>query len=342
MAKTTVNAREILADIKLGMDNTALMEKYQLSEKGLQSLFKKLTDAGVLKPKQGEPEERGSEPDKSVHVAWKCPACGKPQTRQVDECPDCGVIVAKFREAPVKGELDDGPQRKVLEEEKAGEYVWKCSNCGKLQAESFEQCPECHAIGSKVKTPRMPEGRQKALPLVEQKPNWPQTLHAQARDPNKRLQVGYIVFASAITLMTLLYLTVPKQTVPIEEYSKEGLPYVVTRYRETPGCYIVALFGTVSLVGLGIMISELIKAERRWPRLLLYAGLALTLSGVLMYQFSEAIEQFFFNLGFALERGAWGRWETIGTCAIVIGIVSTLPGLYLLAQERLSQKLTKQ
>ena len=49
MAKKTINAKEILADIKAGMDNAALMEKYQLSEKGLQSLFKKLTDAGVLK-----------------------------------------------------------------------------------------------------------------------------------------------------------------------------------------------------------------------------------------------------------------------------------------------------
>jgi hypothetical protein len=49
MPKKTINAKEILTDLKAGMDNTALMEKYGLSEKGLQSLFKKLTDAGVLK-----------------------------------------------------------------------------------------------------------------------------------------------------------------------------------------------------------------------------------------------------------------------------------------------------
>ncbi|MGO9568253.1 MAG: PilZ domain-containing protein [Desulfomonilaceae bacterium] len=42
MGKKTLNAKEILADIKAGMNNTALMEKYRLSEKGLQSLFKKL------------------------------------------------------------------------------------------------------------------------------------------------------------------------------------------------------------------------------------------------------------------------------------------------------------
>ncbi|MGO9572380.1 MAG: PilZ domain-containing protein [Desulfomonilaceae bacterium] len=42
MAKRTVSAKEILTDIKTGMDNSALMQKYGLSEKGLQSLFKKL------------------------------------------------------------------------------------------------------------------------------------------------------------------------------------------------------------------------------------------------------------------------------------------------------------
>ncbi len=42
MVKKTINAKEILADIKAGMNNATLMEKYWLSEKGLQSVFKKL------------------------------------------------------------------------------------------------------------------------------------------------------------------------------------------------------------------------------------------------------------------------------------------------------------
>jgi hypothetical protein len=42
VGKKTISAREILADIKAGMKNRALMEKYRLSEKGLQSVFKKL------------------------------------------------------------------------------------------------------------------------------------------------------------------------------------------------------------------------------------------------------------------------------------------------------------
>ncbi len=138
MAKKNINAKEILADIKAGMNNAALMEKYQLSEKGLQSLFKKLVDAGVLK--QREQEKGSSEPEKLIEYAWKCPACGMPQTTPCDECPDCGVIVAKYIQAPAKGELDDA------------QYVWKCSHCGKSQPKQFDQCPECGEIGSIVKT----------------------------------------------------------------------------------------------------------------------------------------------------------------------------------------------
>ncbi len=42
MPKKTINAKEILQDIKTGMDDSALMENYGLSEKGLQNVFKKL------------------------------------------------------------------------------------------------------------------------------------------------------------------------------------------------------------------------------------------------------------------------------------------------------------
>ncbi len=94
MAKT-INAKEILADIKAGMDDSALMEKYGLSEKGLQSLFEKLTYAGALK--QREPEKRPSGPHKVIEYTWKCPACGKPQTKRSDQCPECGKIGSRIK-----------------------------------------------------------------------------------------------------------------------------------------------------------------------------------------------------------------------------------------------------
>ena len=39
--------------------------------------------------------------EKSIAIAWECPACGVPQTQAYDECPRCGVIAAKFKKSGV-------------------------------------------------------------------------------------------------------------------------------------------------------------------------------------------------------------------------------------------------
>jgi uncharacterized protein (DUF433 family) len=44
-----VDSREVLADIRSGMSDMTLMAKYKLSSRGLQSLFKKLGESGLLK-----------------------------------------------------------------------------------------------------------------------------------------------------------------------------------------------------------------------------------------------------------------------------------------------------
>ncbi len=49
MHKPKVSANEVLRDIRKGMDDVALMKKYRLSSKGLQSLFKKLGQAGIIR-----------------------------------------------------------------------------------------------------------------------------------------------------------------------------------------------------------------------------------------------------------------------------------------------------
>ena len=92
--KKTVKAKEVLADIRDGLSDPALMEKYKLSEKGLESLLNKLVDAGVLA--QAERDDRNSAGPADIEMAWKCPACGFAQRREYAECPECGVIVAKF------------------------------------------------------------------------------------------------------------------------------------------------------------------------------------------------------------------------------------------------------
>ncbi len=48
MSKRRISAKGVIADLRSGLDNTALMEKYGLSASGLQSLFDKLLSSGAI------------------------------------------------------------------------------------------------------------------------------------------------------------------------------------------------------------------------------------------------------------------------------------------------------
>ena len=48
MAQRTINAKEILKDIKAGIRFADLMEKHELSERSLKAIYKKLLDSGAL------------------------------------------------------------------------------------------------------------------------------------------------------------------------------------------------------------------------------------------------------------------------------------------------------
>jgi len=46
--KATINAKDLIGDIRSGMDDAALMSKYKLSSKGLQSAFSKLIGSRLI------------------------------------------------------------------------------------------------------------------------------------------------------------------------------------------------------------------------------------------------------------------------------------------------------
>ena len=46
MGRRKIDAKDALESIRSGMDDHALMQKYEVSAKGLQSLFRKLVNAG--------------------------------------------------------------------------------------------------------------------------------------------------------------------------------------------------------------------------------------------------------------------------------------------------------
>ena len=106
MPKVKIDAKQALTDIRSGMTDFALMDKYKLSSTGLQSLLKKLVDAGILK--QAEIDERMPLSQKTVDILlFRCPACGMPQFTEFQDCPQCGIIVSKFMERQAKT-IDSG------------------------------------------------------------------------------------------------------------------------------------------------------------------------------------------------------------------------------------------
>jgi hypothetical protein len=107
--KRKLSAKQVVDDIRSGMDGTELKQKYSLSDKGLESLCTKLLAAGALTeaeigrltPLQNTAKESHQAPAKAL---WHCPACNIPQATEMAECPACGVIVEKFHS---RSERDD-------------------------------------------------------------------------------------------------------------------------------------------------------------------------------------------------------------------------------------------
>jgi hypothetical protein len=95
METRRISGREVVQDVNSGMDDLALMEKYKLTPKELDLLMKKLVASQRLS--ETELSELQLLWAQKKGTAWRCPACHMPQAREFDECPQCGIIVAKFK-----------------------------------------------------------------------------------------------------------------------------------------------------------------------------------------------------------------------------------------------------
>jgi len=152
-----VNAHQAALDVRSGISDAALMEKFKLSSKGLQSLFDQLVVAGLLT--QSEIDHRATWVDSTVDLMGilqdlgldrtskrrargpaalnRCPACGAPQTMEFDECPVCGVNISEFKAKP-PGESKRTPP------------AWVCPACGRAQDRAHDECPVCGVIIAKL------------------------------------------------------------------------------------------------------------------------------------------------------------------------------------------------
>lgn len=80
------------------MDDRQLMEKYRLSAQGLQSLFSKMVQAGVISKE--ELDERVPPIEKTVELGFICTACGNIQSEKFKTCPRCGFESHDYSRKP--------------------------------------------------------------------------------------------------------------------------------------------------------------------------------------------------------------------------------------------------
>ncbi|MBM3299972.1 MAG: hypothetical protein FJY85_08460, partial [Deltaproteobacteria bacterium] len=98
MERRKITARQVLADIRDGLSDAALMVKYGLSAQGLQSVFQKLLKLGVIT--QVELDLRVPASERTVDVGlFICTSCGTIQGKEFNVCPRCGASPQPEKEA---------------------------------------------------------------------------------------------------------------------------------------------------------------------------------------------------------------------------------------------------
>jgi hypothetical protein len=157
MEKRHISAREVLQDIHAGLDDMALMAKYNLSAKDFKSLCARLVETGRLTGDElSDLELLWSQKEGQV---WHCPACHMPQSHEFEECPQCGILVAKYEllhpkevqapqtdpfvEVPADGPEEDIPVSTagpVLDEQTPAP---RCPACSTVLFEGAKFCQSC-------------------------------------------------------------------------------------------------------------------------------------------------------------------------------------------------------
>ncbi|MGO9569450.1 MAG: hypothetical protein ACLP5H_18105 [Desulfomonilaceae bacterium] len=89
MAKKTIKAKDLLADIRAGWDDVSLMKKYGFSAGGILKALNRLLWEGLMSP--SELADRRSLAKTLYMPVFECRSCGDIQFSKVEKCPRCGV-----------------------------------------------------------------------------------------------------------------------------------------------------------------------------------------------------------------------------------------------------------
>jgi hypothetical protein len=96
VAKKQIKARELLSDIRAGVDDAGLMEKYGLSARGVLQALNRLIAEGLLSP--SELVERRHLAKTVYMQVFTCQACGDCHFEKLEKCPRCGSRMKTLKE----------------------------------------------------------------------------------------------------------------------------------------------------------------------------------------------------------------------------------------------------
>jgi hypothetical protein len=100
MAKPSINAKAVLKDIKSGMSKADLMEKYKLSPKGLESLYKKLVEAGLIQTGKGGSGPGAADATQKRRASRPAQTSPKPSPAEPTTRPKQGAGASRPRPKP--------------------------------------------------------------------------------------------------------------------------------------------------------------------------------------------------------------------------------------------------
>lgn len=94
MTRQPIKAKEILKDMRAGMDDAGLMTKYGLSSKQILKVINMLLWKGLMSPQ--ELEERRSLAKTVYMPTYKCPSCGEIHFTKSETCPKCSAHMTRL------------------------------------------------------------------------------------------------------------------------------------------------------------------------------------------------------------------------------------------------------
>ncbi len=117
MVKRTISAKRILKDVRAGFHDDYLCEKYRITPRTLQYIFRKLVQAGLMTDLEFYERSRLTESDvfrafsEEADGILRCPGCGQTLPEHGGECIFCLTVDSTMKTSPPSEVFDDPGHR---------------------------------------------------------------------------------------------------------------------------------------------------------------------------------------------------------------------------------------